>query len=59
MYLKLLLYRHSHLEHRQVHGDKDEGYDDSDEEDEDWLKGAVDLLELVVEFRGHVVAEGL
>ena len=46
----LLLYRHPHLEHREVHRDEHEGDDDPDEEDEGGFEGVVYLLEFVVEF---------
>ena len=58
MFQCYLLYRHPHLEHREVHGDQDEGHDDADEQDERGLEDVVDLLDLIVEFGGHVVAEG-
>lgn len=57
--IRLSVYRHPHFEHGQVHGDQYKGNDYSYKQNQCRLQSVVNLLDLVVEFCGHVIAEGL
>ena len=55
---KLLLYRHSQLEHRHIHRYQDECHDYSYYKDKEWLYYVVELLDLMFEFGIRVVCLG-
>ena len=55
----LYVYRHPHFEHGQVHGDQYKGNDYSYKQNQCRLQCVVNLLDLVVEFCGYVIAERL